>query len=77
MATTKWRSAMEDRIFEAQQKLILKRFGADAANCANYGWGFTSVDDEVIIETKVYGHGVLITNAKHPSRQLNHQFDPF
>jgi hypothetical protein len=55
---------LESAIYEHQEKEIIKRFGKEAANKANYGWGVGGDDDSLSVATKVYGHGTLQTNAR-------------
>lgn len=59
---------VEDSVYEAQTEWIKTNIDENAAKLANYGW---FVDDNVV-ETKVYGHGVLSTDA-----YLNHDFREF
>jgi hypothetical protein len=47
---------------------IVEHLGEDAADCANYAW-YASEDR---VETKVYGHGVLVTIVDGP-----HSWFPF
>lgn len=56
---------LEERIYDLQEKWIEKRFGREAADMANYGSGVDEGENHVTIETKVYGHGVLITSASN------------
>jgi hypothetical protein len=49
-----------------QERWIEERFGEDAADGANYGWG----SDECEVATKVYGHGVLVTKVDGPHTWL-------
>ena len=54
--------------YDAQMEYIKEEFGEDAANKANYGWAV----DGYTIATKVYGHGVLVTDLA-----LNMNFEEF
>jgi hypothetical protein len=65
--------SVETRIYRAQERWILKRFGKEAADSANYGWGVSATDDYVSVQTKVYGHGVLTSEAS-PSVRVAHEF---
>jgi hypothetical protein len=64
--------ALVSSVVEAQQRWITERCGAEAARRANYGWGIDDVDS--IIQTKVYGHGVL-TSTIEP--EPKHDFEEF
>jgi hypothetical protein len=59
-----------DAIWDAQEDEIRTRWGAEAAEDANYGWFVDEVSG--FIATKVYGHGVLTTDVA-----LNHEFEEF
>lgn len=57
--------ALEDLIYEHQKAVIASEYGAMEADRANYGWGETELDDSLVVETKVYGPGmVLITTGQ-------------
>ena len=47
----------ESDIYISQEVVIKNRYGKEAADKANYGWGV----DDCTVQTKVYGHGVLIS----------------
>jgi hypothetical protein len=66
---------LEERIYDAQQKFILKRFGRSASDLANYGW-FADSDAAkgwVVVVTKVYGHGLLNSGGSLGGR-ITHDF---
>ena len=67
---------VEDRIYISQARWILKRFGAKAADSANYGWGVDETDNWVNVQTKVYGHGVLRSEATIGSK-VEHMWEEF
>ena len=69
-------NAIEDKIYAAQERWIRKRFGDDAADNANYGWGVDVVDEHhyVLVATKIYGHGVLHSEAAGLSDRVSHDF---
>lgn len=71
-----WEDRAETRIYNQQYDLIKRRFGKQAAQNANYGWGVDSSDDCVSIATKVYSHGVL-TSTKLRGRgvRTEHQYE--
>lgn len=66
---------VEEQIYAEQQAYIEREFGKRAANVANYGWGVTDEDDIVIVSTKVYGHGVLTSQAEAPLWQIKHSME--
>ena len=49
---------LEDRIFNHQEILIFKKYGRDASDKANYGWGINEFEDRLEVETKIYGVGM-------------------
>ena len=46
----------EIRLEKANEKFVLKKFGKERADCANYGW---SVTDDAFC-TKVYGNPTMV-----------------
>lgn len=56
-------AAIECQIYAEQENYIREHFGDEAAQIANYGWGVDTVGERIDISTKVYGHGVLETEA--------------
>lgn len=69
-----WEEAVTDRIYTEQANEITKTHGAKAASSANYGWGVSSDDKYVSVATKVYGHGVLTSEATFPSMSVRHRW---
>lgn len=74
--TAKALEMLEERAYAAQAAYIRKRFGKEAAESANYGWGVEDWENGVIISTKVYGHGVLTTTGEI-GLPLSHTFREF
>lgn len=67
----------ENELFEAQYKEVRKRFGVEAAKQANYGWGVSGDEKRVSVASKVYGHGVLTTEAEYcDPATICHSFRP-
>lgn len=56
--------ALEDAIYLHQWEQIKAQHGLEAAEAANYGWGVAPNGDGVSVATKVYGHGVIQTDAE-------------
>ena len=67
---------VEDRICREQYAWIHSECGAEAAEKANYGWGVDAYGPEISVSTKVYGHGVLTSNAS-PGSNVSHLWRPF
>lgn len=63
-----WESTTEQKIYDIQNKLIEKFFGKEAAEAANYGWGVTTCEGYISVATKVYGHGILQSDANKGTR---------
>lgn len=61
--------------FEANVDEIGRRFSNEAAQNANCGWSVSGDDDHVSCATKVYGHGVLVTNVSYDDLSVEHRFD--
>jgi hypothetical protein len=61
-----WLRRKEKQILICQHAWILKRFGQDAADKANYGQGVDYVlnPPTCIVETKVYGKGRLVCRSE-------------
>jgi len=57
----RWVRRAEDRIYSEQVDLITKSCGERAADMANYGWGVDVTDNAISVATKVYGHGILVS----------------
>lgn len=57
-----------DRICSIQRKLIREKCGRKAAESANYGWGQSSTS----VETKVYGHGIIVSDVMSDSDTVVH-----
>jgi hypothetical protein len=80
MTQDDWLASIEDLIHESQVRFIERRFGAEAAGTANYGWGIdarTTAERSISVATKVYGHGVLESVAVFPSLTVFHDFRAF
>lgn len=67
--------ALEETAYEQQAALIKEEYGQQASDNANYGWGVDETDDEMVIKTKVYGHGVLISTIDFETGEISHYFD--
>jgi hypothetical protein len=63
-----------DTLYDAQEKYIRERFGDEAAEKANYGWGVDETGSDPEVQTKVYRRGVLTTWLSRPD---DHTFQPF
>lgn len=63
---------LEDRIYAHQERVIREKYGKEAADQANYGWGVDERDDSITVETKIYGDEpmVLVTFAKFPDYEF-------
>jgi len=68
--------AVEEEIYNQQYQWIKDNKGKEAAEGANYGWGVDEVGPELIVETKVYGHGVL-TSRGSSKEDIRHDWHPF
>jgi len=68
----------ETRIYRAQERWIRKNFGDKAAKSANYGWGVDAVESSgyVSVATKVYGQGILTSEAS-PGFRVEHEWRAF
>lgn len=64
----------EDAAAQAQYDLIRAQHGEQAAEAANYGWGVGGDDCYVSYATKVYGHGVLITEVVVATGEMTHEW---
>lgn len=66
----------EDQIYSQQVDLIRKRFGREAADQANYGWGVNEGDRHLTIETKVYvdPQYVLISEGSYADGSITHEW---
>jgi len=67
---------VEDEIYNQQYQWIKDKFGKEAADKANYGWGVDKTEPELCVETKVYGHGVLVSRASS-EEDIGHEFREF
>lgn len=56
-------NGLQNAVFAEQERLIEEKYGKQAAEKANYGYGQGGDDFSVSIATKVYGHGVITTDA--------------
>lgn len=70
-------ATLECRVFEEQEKYIREKFGDDAADNANYGWGVDVFDKGVSVSTKIYRHGVLTSKANIGDSGIQHEFEDF
>lgn len=68
----RWTREAQTRIYRDQQRLIEAKFGKSAAEDANYGWGVSGSDGFVSVATKVYGRGVLVSEATRGVRVVEH-----
>lgn len=68
--------AVEDEIYDQQYQWIKDNKGKKAAEAANYGWGVDETGEELCVETKVYGHGV-ITSRGSSKENIRHDFHSF
>lgn len=68
---------LEEEIYDKQYNYIKNKFGKDAANSANYGWGASASDEYISIATKVYQHGVLTSEGTLSSGEITHNFEKF
>jgi hypothetical protein len=66
-----------DAIIADQEKWIKKEYGPLVAKKANYGWSIEEDDVNPAVSTKVYGHGVLISQASKRGGKLvfDHDFE--
>ena len=64
---------VEDEIYNQQYQWIKDKFGKEAAEKANYGWYVDTAGPELVVETKVYGHGVLVSRGS-TEEDINHKF---
>ena len=66
--------ALEEKIYDEQEKWIHDNISPGAAQDADYGWGVDEV--EGYIQTKIYGDdgGVLTTTFSEPEV---HEFEPW
>jgi len=67
---------VENEIYDRQYQWIKDNKGKEAAEKANYGWGVDETGKVLVVETKVYGHGVLISRAS-TKEDITHDFSPF
>ena len=65
---------LEDKIYNEQEKYIEEKFGKQEANIANYGWGVDGGETYITVETKVYGHGVLVSQGDLKTGEITHSF---
>lgn len=72
--TFRWRERVIQKIYGQQHDYIVENFGRQPAAKANYGWGVDERPDGITVETKIYGHGVLVTEATYPSIRITHVF---
>lgn len=68
-------STLEWHVYVEQQKYIKDKFGQDAADSANYGWGVDELKDGVQVSTKVYGHGILSSEVHIGDSEITHSFE--
>ena len=54
---------IEDHIIAHQAGLIRARFGEDAASNVNYGWGITELARGPVVDSKLYGHNLILTTS--------------
>ena len=71
----KSKQAVEDEIYAQQYQWVKDKFGKEAADSANYGWGVDETGEALAIETKVYGHGIL-TSRGSSIENISHDFQP-
>jgi hypothetical protein len=69
---------LEAALYELQYEYVKKEFGQEAADMANFGWGvsFDTDNRRWSIATKVYGKGVVQTEATC-LEDVTHEFRPF
>jgi hypothetical protein len=80
LSVTQWHKKMWTAVVEAQHDEIKEKYGEDAADCANYGWGDASDGGRIDIATKVYldaGHQVLSSTADYPSEEIEHNWNEY
>ena len=65
---------LEDKIYNAQYRLIKKQYGEYIANRANYGWGVAGDENRISVATKVYGVSVLESEADYSDRKITHSW---
>lgn len=70
-------STLELRIYIEQEKYIKEHFGEHAADVANYGWGVNGQKNGINIATKVYGYGILCSEAHLGDNEITHSFESF
>jgi hypothetical protein len=68
-------TSTELRVIDAQFAWIKKECGAKAADQANYGWGVEISGKNVVVNTKVYGHGVLTSTGTYRVRRIDHSWE--
>jgi hypothetical protein len=77
--TYKYKShrGLELAVYAEQERLIREKCGQEAADKANYGWGVGGGDNSVSVATKVYGFGVLQTDASlgDCKKDFQHSYD--
>ena len=68
---------LEQQVIHAQEAYIKERFGQEAADCANYGWGVDCDALGVSVCTKIYSFGTLQTNAVRGDapEDFEHEFE--
>ena len=66
--------SLEDKIYNAQYRLIKSRHSDYVANRANYGWGVAGDDLRISVATKVYGVGILQSEADYADRKITHEW---
>lgn len=57
-------NAAEAAIYADQERIILERYGEEAANMANYGWSVIEDEDAVGVGTKVYVSPIMILSSE-------------
>ena len=72
-------NAAEAAIYEAQEKVIKKKYGEEAAEMANYGWGVDEQEDSVGVATKVYVDPVMILSSdkKLKGKRITHTWTKY
>jgi len=78
MNREEWDEEILDEIQDEQQKVIEEKYGLDAAEKANYGWGIDDTEVGMSVATKVYApQMVLVSTASFPSKDIAHSWRPY
>ena len=67
---------LEERIYDKQYEYVKEHFGEETADSANYGWGVDELENGFRVSTKVYGHGVLVSEAFLDDAEIPMDFTP-